>query len=452
MPASLTEVGILDICVYIPRLAVSQTDLEQYDNAPTGKYTIGLGQSHMSFVSDREDVVSLALTAVSMLMRKHNLSYSQIGRLEVGTETILDKSKSIKTSLMQLFEKSGNSEVEGLDNTNACYGGTAALFNTLAWAESSAWDGRYGIVVAADVAVYDEGPARPTGGAGAVAMLVGRDEDVPIRFEIGLRSTFMDHTYDFFKPRLDVEYPTVNGQETVDCFVRAIDRCYDLYVDRATRKDGQQFRVGQCVDYCLFHAPFSKMVQKSFARLVYNDFLRSKEGQDDFYCDVEQFRSLDRRTSHKNKDAQRAFVKLSHQMYESKCRPGAWLALETGNTYTASLYSSLAALIAEKENALIGARIILFSFGSGLASSMYSLRVTGPLNRIFKGLQLREQLDNRLIVPPTVYAATLRRREKDYCRFDYEPCSDTQTLAPGTYYLKRVGVQGDRIYDVVPFR
>jgi hydroxymethylglutaryl-CoA synthase len=69
--------------------------------------------------------------------------YSSIGRLEVGTETILDKSKSVKTVLMQLFEESGNYDVEGIDTTNACYGGTAALFNALAWIESSSWDGKY---------------------------------------------------------------------------------------------------------------------------------------------------------------------------------------------------------------------------------------------------------------------------------------------------------------------
>ena len=39
--------------------------------------------------------------------------------------------------------------------------------------ESQAWDGRYAIVVASDEAVYEAGPARPSGGAGAVALLVG---------------------------------------------------------------------------------------------------------------------------------------------------------------------------------------------------------------------------------------------------------------------------------------
>lgn len=67
--------------------------------------------------------------------------YSDIGRLEVGTETLVDKSKSIKSMLMRLFHNSNNNNVEGVDSTNACYGGTAALFNSIAWLESSAWDG-----------------------------------------------------------------------------------------------------------------------------------------------------------------------------------------------------------------------------------------------------------------------------------------------------------------------
>lgn len=69
--------------------------------------------------------------------------YENIGRLEVGTETIIDKSKSVKSCLMQLFEESGNTDVEGIDTTNACYGGTAALINAINWVESSSWDGKH---------------------------------------------------------------------------------------------------------------------------------------------------------------------------------------------------------------------------------------------------------------------------------------------------------------------
>ena len=50
---------------------------------------------------------------------------------------------------MQRFEEVENYDVEGVDNKNACYGGTAALMNTINWVESSSWDGRLGIVICA---------------------------------------------------------------------------------------------------------------------------------------------------------------------------------------------------------------------------------------------------------------------------------------------------------------
>jgi hydroxymethylglutaryl-CoA synthase len=104
-------------------------------------------------------------------LEKYNIDPKSIGRLDVGTETIIDKSKSVKTVLMDLFP--GNTDIEGIDSKNACYGSTAALFNAVNWIESSSWDGRNAIVFAGDIAIYAEGGARPVGGAGAVAMLIG---------------------------------------------------------------------------------------------------------------------------------------------------------------------------------------------------------------------------------------------------------------------------------------
>lgn len=139
------DVGIVALEIYFPSQYVDQAELEKFDGVDAGKYTIGLGQSKMGFCSDREDINSLCLTAVQKLMERNSLSYNCIGRLEVGTETIIDKSKSVKTVLMQLFEESGNTDVEGIDTTNACYGGTAALFNAINWVESSSWDGKFDI-------------------------------------------------------------------------------------------------------------------------------------------------------------------------------------------------------------------------------------------------------------------------------------------------------------------
>ena len=66
------------------------------------------------------DIYSIALTTLTSLIKKYNINLSDVGRLEVGTETMLDKSKSVKSVLMQLFQESCNFNVEGVDSYNAC--------------------------------------------------------------------------------------------------------------------------------------------------------------------------------------------------------------------------------------------------------------------------------------------------------------------------------------------
>lgn len=86
--------------------------------------------------------------------------------------------------------------MQGVDCINACYGGTAALFNAVNWVESRSWDGRLAIVVAADIAVYAPGPARASGGCGAVAMLIGGPHKPIATVDLTIRSPFSMGTSD----------------------------------------------------------------------------------------------------------------------------------------------------------------------------------------------------------------------------------------------------------------
>ena len=74
--------------------------------------------------------------------------------------------------LMQLFKENGNNSIEGIDVKHACYGGTFALFTAFDRVTSKYWNGKYCVVISADIAEYAQGPARPSGGCGAVAMYV----------------------------------------------------------------------------------------------------------------------------------------------------------------------------------------------------------------------------------------------------------------------------------------
>ena len=98
------NVGILAMECYFPRNCVPQTALEAADGCE-GKYTVGLGQEAIAFFDDREDGASVLLNALVRLLEGYGIQPHQIGRLEVGTETLIDKSKSVKTTLLSnLFE------------------------------------------------------------------------------------------------------------------------------------------------------------------------------------------------------------------------------------------------------------------------------------------------------------------------------------------------------------
>eukprot|EP00074_Homo_sapiens_P078779 XP_011539615.1 hydroxymethylglutaryl-CoA synthase, mitochondrial isoform X1 [Homo sapiens] len=396
------DVGILALEVYFPAQYVDQTDLEKYNNVEAGKYTVGLGQTRMGFCSVQEDINSLCLTVVQRLMERIQLPWDSVGRLEVGTETIIDKSKAVKTVLMELFQDSGNTDIEGIDTTNACYGGTASLFNAANWMESSSWDGRYAMVVCGDIAVYPSGNARPTGGAGAVAMLIG--------------------------PKAPL----------------ALERAGS---DRPFTLDDLQ--------YMIFHTPFCKMVQKSLARLMFNDFLSaSSDTQTSLYKGLEAFGGLKLEDTYTNKDLDKALLKASQDMFDKKTKASLYLSTHNGNMYTSSLYGCLASLLSHHSaQELAGSRIGAFSYGSGLAASFFSFRVSqdaapgSPLDKLVSSTSdLPKRLASRKCVSPEEFTEIMNQREQFYHKVNFSPPGDTNSLFPGTWYLERVDEQHRRKY------
>lgn len=368
------------------------------------------------------DIYSFSLTVVSNLLKKYKIDPNSIGRLEVGTETILDKSKSVKSVLMQLFGE--NSNIEGVDTVNACYGGTNAVFNAVNWVESSAWDGRDAIVVAGDIALYAKGNARPTGGAGAVALLIG--PDAPIVVEPGLRGSYMQHAYDFYKPDLTSEYPYVDGHFSLNCYTEALDASYRAYskreaqLSKANGANGINGHVNgngaapegiliktplDRFDYLAFHAPTCKLVQKSYARLLYHDYLADPESP--AFADVPpEVRDMDYKKSLTDKVVEKTFMGLTKKRFQERVSPAIQVATMCGNMYCASVWGGLASLMSHIDSATLqGKRIGLFSYGSGLAASFCSFRVVGSTEQISQALDIPNRLVARRAVSPETYDA-----------------------------------------------
>jgi hydroxymethylglutaryl-CoA synthase len=302
---------------------------------------------------------------------------------------------------MELFP--GNTNIEGATVVNACYGGTAALLNAFMWVESDGWDGRYAIVVAADIAAYARGGARPTSGAGAVAVLVGRD--APLSFNPKERATHAANVWDFFKPDHTVEYPTVDGKLSQVCYYQALEDVYTRFCEKLgqtssnnNKKDGQQngssspvngnksnenkMHTATSHDYFVFHAPYNKLVQKSYGRLFFMDARKRFEvtGEKDGIIEGidPEWLSKPIAETYTDRGLEGALKKVSAADFNKRLGDANLASKLVGNTYTASVFLGLASLIDRaggRGELTPGKSIAVFSYGSGALATMYRLSV-----------------------------------------------------------------------------
>jgi len=440
--------GVHSVEIHFPQTYVSQAALERDNGVPAGKFTIGLGQTNMAFVSECEDVCSLALTVVSRLLEREQIDPKEIGRLTVSTESQIDHSKSIKSSLMQLFQKHGNNDIEGCDYIHACYSGTQAVFDAITWCEGRDWDGRYAIVVAVDIAEYAKGPARPTGGAGAFAALISRK---PAIYLEPLRASYMSNEYDFYKPNMASPFPVVDGKHSNKCFAESFDRTYRLLDEKYRNKLGRPVTADE-FDYFICHAPYHKLVRKTFSRIFWNDFLIDPNG-------AEKYPALAPYKSSPGPDQDRPLykelTKTTQPSFDRMGAPACTVSKEVGNVYSASLWLSLASLCGHGTQ-LAGKRILSFSYGSGLCSTSFVLRGgTSPeslklLERMGKNCQYSERLKARTECSPEVFNAALARRESLYTHTgEFKPEHlEAVPLLAGSYFLEAQDKLCRRTYAV----
>ena len=86
--------------------------------------------------------------------------------------------------------------------------------------------------------------------------------------------------------------------------------------------------------------------------------------------------------------------------YAKRVIPSMRCAARCGNMYTASLYGGLSSVLSVVEpQQLLGKRISMYAFGSGCASSFFTLRVKGDTSEIREKLDLINRLENMKVVP-----------------------------------------------------
>lgn len=235
------KVGIIEIAYALPKKYIKAETHANGNADLLGKLKVGLGIIENSIMSEGEDPITLAKDALVNLLNKAGISENDIGRLEVGSESNPDSAKSIKSHLMSLFSE--NKDICGVDNIQACYGGTAALLNSAAWVMSPFWNGRYAIVVCADGYFYENENLHPLCSGGAVAMLVGRNPVFSINNKI---NHFFDDKNDFLKPKSMYPKTIIDGKLSISVYNTCFKACY----------------LDNSCEHHIFHAPYPKLIKK----------------------------------------------------------------------------------------------------------------------------------------------------------------------------------------------
>ncbi len=349
-------VGIEAISVCVPYNFLEAEELADANGADPDKYIKGLGCERMAIAAPGEDAVTYGYEAARLLLDRYRADVSAIGLLVVGTESGVDGSKPIAAYLHGMLGLECRCRV--FDTKHACYSATAALRIAADWCRGHG--GRQGkaLVVATDIARYDLGsPGEPTQGAAAVAMLVGQDTAC-LRLEPFPEAVYAQEVMDFWRPNYR-HTAVVDGKVSLRAYLTALENTWEEF----RRSSGLEWHD---YEYLLFHVPFPRMAWKAF-RLLHERYGNGESPE-------------------------RAFSRL--------VEPGLWACRELGNCYSASLYLCLAALLERVGQKAAGARVGLFSYGSGCCAEFFSARI-GPSSLVWQnrigigsGLRRRRQIDH----------------------------------------------------------
>ena len=147
---------------------------------------------------------------------------------------------------------------------------------------------------------------------------------------------------------------------------------------------------------------------------------------------------------------------LCDQLWMEKGERASYASKVTGNLYTGSLYLNLISYLSALERGELQPdqnKLLMFSFGSGSMSTMFSLRINTPFDKKFMNLinncnkTLSQALEGRIKVHPKHFHEILRTRELSYSKLDYNPELRESLIRIGSVVLTMKDKMGRRYYE-----
>jgi hydroxymethylglutaryl-CoA synthase len=321
----MTPIGIHDLSMATSHYVLDHADLAAHLGVDVNKYHLGLGQQQMSIAAADEDIVTLAAAAAEPIIKRHGSQ--QIRTIILGTESGVDQSKAAGIWVSSLLGLPSSARV--LEVKQACYGATGGLQLALALVHRDPT--QQVLVIGADVARYDlDSPGEATQGAAAAAMLVSADPAL-VRLEEPT-GIYTADIMDFWRPNYRTT-AVVDGKASVTAYMEAASGAWKDYTERGGRPfDG-------FAAFC-YHQPFTKMAFKAHREL-----------------------------------AAAAGIEASDAAVQAAVGHTTEYNRRIGNSYTASLYLALAALLDHADD-LSNQTIALLSYGSGCVAELFAGTVT----------------------------------------------------------------------------
>lgn len=373
------KIGIEKIGLYGCSLCMSQAALAVARGKDPLKVTTDYLIDTRSLNPPYEDTVTMGANAARQALA--DIDKSEIGMLIVGTEGSVDFGKPVSTNIHGALGLTHN--VRNYETKHACYSGVAALDCATNWIAAGLNHGKKALVVSTDFSRSHMGKDHEFVLGGCAAAMVVGEKPCIVEFEIEKKGTWTTDIYDTFRPT--AKHESGNNEVSLYSYSDAVEGAYKGYVENL----GEAIDFETYFDYNIYHMPFPAMAFQAHRILSNLASARSK-----------------------------AEIRRS---FDSKVMPSLRYARRVGSMYGSSNFLGLCGLLQSLESARPGARIGLFSYGSGAIGEFYSALICPGAKEIVAGLQFDAALDRRRTVSVPEYEMVEAVRESCIEKPDFVP-------------------------------
>lgn len=369
-------VGIEKIQVYPCSLMLDLGDLAHARGAERNYPMRDLLVRSRSLNPPWEDAVTMAVNAALRLVEEEDRMAIRL--VVVGTESSPDFSKPIAAYVHRYCEIQPNCRT--FETKHACYSGTSALMTAAYWvAATGGRDGKALVVTTDQSRVHFGEPWEYVLGATACAMLVSNQPDV-LEIELDRCGYWTNEVFDTFRPTSTTEVG--NADDSLYSYLDALEGAFDDFMDKLDGESYDAFFARH-----VYHTPFGE-ITKIAHRTLMRQGRRMKASQ------------------------------LS-ESFERKVAASLSFTAECGGTYSSATALGLLGHLASPSAPSPGERISVYSYGSGSTAEFYSVVVGSNAREAALGVELPEQLSERMQLSVEEYEAVEGLRVKTTDKQDF---------------------------------